>query len=251
MKRILIFALCATLGMLVLAERSHAAQIKRYATKPPVVLSPNLTEPWLLQLKPSRSSSRYVQPRRRARQVGVLPHQRVRAMPRRRTVARPSRTKQRAVRKMSEKFLPQTVSYDSPHRTGTLVIDMKNRYLYHVQSGGQARRYGIGVGRPGFTWTGKVRVARKSEWPSWRPPAEMIKRQPGLPKFMEGGPRNPLGARAMYLYEGKRDTLYRIHGTNEPWTIGHAVSSGCIRMRNEDVVELYSIIKVGTPVVVL
>jgi lipoprotein-anchoring transpeptidase ErfK/SrfK len=116
-----------------------------------------------------------------------------------------------------------------------------------VQPGGKAIRYGIGVGRPGFTWAGVKQVSRKAEWPDWRPPAEMLKRRPDLPPFMAGGPNNPLGARAMYL----GDSLYRIHGSNEPWTIGQAVSSGCIRLRNEDVVDLYERVKVGTKVVVI
>lgn len=119
---------------------------------------------------------------------------------------------------------------------------------------GEAMRYGVGVGREGFAWAGRARIRRKAEWPKWTPPAEMIKRRPDLAKYrngMPGGPDNPLGARALYLYQGSRDTLYRIHGTNEPWTIGQAMSSGCIRLLNDDVKDLYNRVGLGTRVVVL
>ncbi len=141
----------------------------------------------------------------------------------------------------------QMVRYDGREAPGTVIIDTSNTYLYLVQPGGRALRYGIGVGREGFTWSGVQTITRKAEWPNWIPPAEMIQRQPYLPRFMAGGPGNPLGARAMYLGE----TVYRIHGTNDPSTIGHRVSSGCIRLTNEDVSDLYSRINVGTKVVVL
>lgn len=148
-------------------------------------------------------------------------------------------------------FLPALVDDPTGEKPGTIVIDTRSRYLYFVLADGKAQRYGVGVGREGFGWSGRVAIGRKAEWPTWTPPAEMRRRQPNLPLRMAGGPDNPLGARAMYLYDGKRDTLFRIHGSNEPWTIGHAVSSGCIRMRNEDVIELYSKAGVGTPVVVM
>jgi lipoprotein-anchoring transpeptidase ErfK/SrfK len=144
-------------------------------------------------------------------------------------------------------FEPQDVDYRGPEAPGTIVIDTPKHYLYLVQENGRAMRYGIGVGRPGFTWSGMHTVTAKKEWPDWVPPPEMLQRQPYLPHFMPGGPNNPLGARAMYL----GSTLYRIHGSNEPWTIGQNVSSGCIRMRNVDVIDLYSRVKVGTKVVVL
>ncbi len=144
-------------------------------------------------------------------------------------------------------FLRQDVPYEGRHRPGTLVIDTPNRYLYLVQPGGRAIRYGIGVGRPGFEWSGVKQVSRKAEWPDWTPPPEMLKRRPDLPRFMKGGPENPLGARALYL----GSSLYRIHGTNEPWTIGQNVSSGCIRMMNEDVEDLYERVRVGATVVVM
>jgi lipoprotein-anchoring transpeptidase ErfK/SrfK len=140
----------------------------------------------------------------------------------------------------------QEVDYSGSEEAGTLVIDTPNRFLFLVQGGGKALRYGIGVGRPGFTWAGVHAVSAKREWPDWRPPDEMLQRQPWLPHFMAGGPNNPLGARAIYL----GSTLYRIHGSNEPWTIGQMVSSGCVRMRNEDIIDLYPRIKVGARVVV-
>ena len=153
--------------------------------------------------------------------------------------------------KFDPMYLPQLVDYESGHKPGTIVIDTNNRFLYLVMDGGKARRYGVGVGKPGFEWAGAHTITRKAEWPSWTPPKEMIAREAAkghyLPAFMEGGPENPLGSRAMYL----GSTLYRIHGTNAPWTIGYAVSSGCIRMRNEDVVDLYERVKVGTKVIVI
>jgi lipoprotein-anchoring transpeptidase ErfK/SrfK len=145
------------------------------------------------------------------------------------------------------RYLPQLVAYDGNEPAGTVIVDTGQRFLYLVQAEGRAMRYGIGVGRPGFTWAGVKTVSAKREWPDWRPPPEMLKRRPDLPAFVAGGPQNPLGARAMYL----GSTLYRIHGSNEPWTIGTAVSSGCIRMRNEDVIDLYNLVTVGTKVVVI
>jgi lipoprotein-anchoring transpeptidase ErfK/SrfK len=134
---------------------------------------------------------------------------------------------------------------------GTIVIDTRERHLYLVQAGGNAISYGIGVGRQGFEWKGVAHVGRKSEWPRWIPPKDMLQRRPDLPDQMDGGLENPLGARALYLFQGNKDTLFRIHGTNEPDTIGRAVSSGCIRMMNADVIDLYQRVKVGTRVVVL
>ncbi|RAI41428.1 L,D-transpeptidase [Rhodoplanes roseus] len=145
------------------------------------------------------------------------------------------------------RFRPQVVSYPGDEPAGTIVVDTRNFYLYLVEGNGRAMRYGVGVGRPGFTWAGTHTVSAKKEWPDWRPPDEMLQRQPGLPSFMAGGPQNPLGARALYL----GSTLYRIHGSNEPWTIGTQVSSGCIRMRNEDVMDLYERVKIGTKVHVI
>ena len=141
----------------------------------------------------------------------------------------------------------QIVSYATREAPGTVIIDTPNTYLYYVLGGGQAIRYGIGVGRDGFTWSGVQAITKKAEWPDWTPPAEMIARQPYLPRYMAGGPGNPLGARAMYL----GGTVYRIHGTNAPGTIGTHVSSGCIRLTNDDVADLYSRVNLGTKVIVL
>ena len=145
------------------------------------------------------------------------------------------------------RFRRQIVSYPTREAPGTVIVDTPNTYLYYVLGGGQAIRYGIGVGRDGFTWSGVQTVTKKAEWPAWIPPAEMIARQPYLPRHMAGGPGNPLGARAMYL----GGTIYRIHGTNMPETIGTQVSSGCIRLTNQDVSDLYSRVNVGTRVIVL
>jgi lipoprotein-anchoring transpeptidase ErfK/SrfK len=145
------------------------------------------------------------------------------------------------------KYDRQLVDYRSEERPGTIVIDTPHHFLFLVQDNGKAMRYGIGVGRPGFTWEGIKTISAKKEWPDWRPPPEMIQRRPDLPRYMAGGPENPLGARAMYL----GSTVYRIHGSNEPWTIGSNVSSGCIRLRNADVIDLYGRVQVGTKVVVL
>ena len=141
----------------------------------------------------------------------------------------------------------QIVQYGGRHAPGTIVVSTSERRLYYVLGNGQAVQYGVGVGRPGFEWAGTKTVTMKREWPDWRPPAQMLRRRPDLPRHMAGGPDNPLGARAMYL----GGSLYRIHGSNEPETIGQAVSSGCIRMTNDDVVDLYNRVKVGTRVVVV
>ncbi len=134
---------------------------------------------------------------------------------------------------------------------GAVTVDTKNRYLYLSLGNGQAVRYDVGVGRAGFEWSGNAQIGRKAEWPAWTPPPAMLKRRPDLPKHMEGGIDNPLGARALYLFNGKKDTMFRIHGTNEPDTIGQAVSSGCIRMMNEDVTDLFNRVKLGASVRVI
>jgi len=143
-------------------------------------------------------------------------------------------------------FRRQIVDYRTSEAPGTIIIDTPNTYLYLVMPGGKAMRYGIGVGREGFTWSGTQSITRKAEWPDWTPPEEMLRRQPYLPRFMAGGPGNPMGARAMYL----GSSIYRIHGTNAPSTIGQQVSSGCIRLTNEDVEDLYGRVNVGTKVIV-
>ena len=150
----------------------------------------------------------------------------------------------------------EIVAFESREAPGTLIVRADQRRLYRVLEDGQAVQYGVGVGREGFEWSGIARVGRKAIWPEWRPPKEMIERERAqngreLPEVMPGGPKNPLGARALYLYQGNRDTLYRIHGTNDPSSIGRALSSGCIRLLNEEIIELYETTPVGTKVIVL
>ncbi|PTM98365.1 L,D-transpeptidase [Mycoplana dimorpha] len=235
-------------SLLCVAQAASASD--RYGSRPPVVVSPDLTAPWVLQLtgqgvRPAVSSPR------------IASRQRVQQ---KRTAARrnPDAVQLAAVNgtrpvqtKLDPMFLPQIVDYETQHKAGTIIIDTNNRFLYLVLGQGKARRYGVGVGKPGFEWAGTHKVTSKREWPSWTPPQEMVAREAAkghyLPAFMEGGPANPLGARALYL----GSTLYRIHGTNAPWTIGYGVSSGCIRMRNEDVVDLYERVNVGTKVIVI
>ena len=147
---------------------------------------------------------------------------------------------------LPDQYQRQAVYYRSQHPVGTIIIETSERHLYLIESETRALRYGIGVGRDGFTWSGLLQITKKAEWPDWHPPPEMIARQPYLPRFMAGGPGNPLGARAMYL----GNTVYRIHGTNAPETIGHAVSSGCFRLVNEDVMDLYDRVPIGTRVIV-
>jgi lipoprotein-anchoring transpeptidase ErfK/SrfK len=157
-------------------------------------------------------------------------------------------------------YLRQTVYYSSNEAPGTIIVDPHNHFLYWVAGGGRAVRYGIGVGRQGFQWSGVATIRDKQEWPDWYPPKEMLQRRPEIMRQMQnlrsgigmaGGPGNPLGARALYLWQGNKDTLYRIHGTNEPWTIGRSVSSGCIRMLNQDVIDLYERTPLGAKVMVL
>lgn len=158
-------------------------------------------------------------------------------------------------REVPEEFKRRMVRFSSTEKPGTIIIDTNNKFLYYIEGPNRATRYGIGVGREGFGWSGVVNVGRKAEWPSWTPPAEMRvrERRAGriLPAVQEGGIDNPLGARAMYLYKGGRDTIFRIHGTNQPWTIGLNMSSGCIRMMNKDVEHLYSRADIGTKVIVI
>ena len=266
---------------------------ERYASPPAVVLSPDLTSVWTLQLKRQpvktrntkqvRSGKKTVrnlfkrkkpvqtayQRNRNTQRTGIFalwnmgPEPTVNQRAKKRQQAHqqnvPQATasqsaayiqQQAAQRPIDPRYLPRTVRYETNQKPGSIIIDTNTRYLYLVQENGKARRYGVGVGKQGFEWRGTEKITRKAEWPSWRPPAEMIARERKkgreLPTFMEGGPANPLGARALYL----GSTLYRIHGTNQPWTIGQAVSSGCIRMRNEDVMDLYERIRVGAKVTV-
>ncbi|KQT87955.1 L,D-transpeptidase [Aurantimonas sp. Leaf443] len=279
-----IAALLASLGGTTSGTLAQA----RYGTLPPVEVSPGLQAEWTLQLSPGSGAARAdARPQRVAGQVIAQPMMRVDRrsgggrpsyvplMGQGTVVQQPQRLQQqqrivpgmsagyvvggprqavrapRAVspqREIDPVFLPQDVPYDG--KPGTIVIDTRAKFLYHVGKNGMARRYGVGVGKPGFAWKGSHAITRKAEWPSWTPPAQMRARERAkgriLPVRMDGGEANPLGARALYL----GSTLYRIHGTNQPWTIGSAVSSGCIRMRNEDVTDLYERVKVGTRVTV-
>ena len=158
-------------------------------------------------------------------------------------------------RGIARKWLPQNVRFGGRYRPGTIVVDPRARFLYLVQGGGTARRYGVGVGKAGRAWSGSATIQRKAKWPYWTPTKNMIRREPEkyahLAAGLPGGPNNPLGARALYLYRNGRDTYYRIHGTNQPWSIGQSVSSGCIRMLNDHVADLYERVPIGARVVVL
>lgn len=235
---------------------------ERYATPPNIILSPNLTAPWLMQMshRPIRNrQQRYIAPRQqvhhatpdRYKSNAYLHNQQGTRLS---YVARPQQNPKKKIYVkpgMDPRFLPQIVNYQSDHKAGTIIISTDNKYLFLVMENGKARRYGVGVGKQGFTWSGTQKITRKAEWPGWTPPAEMIAREKKkgriLPAHMPGGPKNPLGARALYL----GSTMYRIHGTTQPWSIGLNISSGCIRMRNEDVTDLYQRVKIGTKVVVL
>lgn len=156
--------------------------------------------------------------------------------------------------RIDPKYLRQIVDYRTAEQPGTIIVDTSAKFLYLVREGGRAIRYGIGVGREGFSWAGRARVGWKRAWPTWTPPADMIAREPELEKYRNGmqpGLDNPLGARALYIFEGNRDTLYRVHGTNEPESIGKAVSSGCIRLLNQDIIDLYDRVPVDAKIVVL
>ncbi|MBB3966376.1 L,D-transpeptidase [Rhizobium metallidurans] len=252
MKSVLLAA--ALLGVLSTAALGD----DRYVSRPPVVLSPDLAAPWIMQLNGGNVRPVvYQRPVAYQRPVvvqqprGLFAPRAVRRAP----AAQPASAATSGIpvirSQLQPQFLPQIVDYQTKEAPGNIVIDTNNRFLYLVMADGKARRYGVGVGKPGFEWAGVQKVSRKAEWPNWTPPSDMISReaQKGryLPARMDGGPENPLGARAMYL----GSTLYRIHGTNAPWTIGVAVSSGCIRLRNEDIVDLYERVKVGARVVVM
>lgn len=239
-------SLVLALGLLAALSNGAAAQ-DRYGDRPPVVVSPDLSAPWVMQLggRPARQA---IFPRQAAQPRVVYRQRRgiFDSRPVQPVSMRPAPIRSR----LEPQWLPQVVRYETREKPGTIVIDTNNRFLYLVMADGQARRYGVGVGKPGFEWAGVHKVTRKAEWPDWNPPSEMISREAAkghyLPARMDGGPENPLGARALYL----GSTLYRIHGTNAPWTIGSAVSSGCIRLRNEDVTDLYGRVNVGTRVIV-
>ncbi|MBP2560131.1 lipoprotein-anchoring transpeptidase ErfK/SrfK [Neorhizobium galegae] len=261
MKKTLFLALGLATALSNIALSGTALAQDRYRERPPVVVSPDLAAPWVMQLagpngRPVVYPRQAAQPRPVYQQREAYQQREQQPMVRRGIFDR-SPVQQVAMRpqpirgQIEPQFLPQTVAYDTKEKAGTIVIDTNNRFLYLITGNGQARRYGVGVGKPGFEWAGEHRVSRKSEWPDWTPPSEMIQREAAkghyLPARMDGGPENPLGARAMYL----GSTLYRIHGTNAPWSIGSAVSSGCIRMRNEDVTDLYERVNIGTKVIVM
>jgi lipoprotein-anchoring transpeptidase ErfK/SrfK len=240
------------LATTLLCTTTTAYANERYMSRPPIIVSPDLTAPWVMQLtgegvRPAVNTRRIIQ-RQKVQQRRVIRRDDAARV---QQVAVTSRAENPVRSKLDPMYLPQLVSYETQHKAGTIVIDTNNRFLYLVMGDGKARRYGVGVGKPGFEWAGAHKITRKAEWPSWTPPKEMVAREAAkghyLPAFMDGGPENPLGSRAMYL----GSTLYRIHGTNAPWTIGYAVSSGCIRMRNEDVVDLYERVNVGTKVIVI
>lgn len=240
------------LAATLLCTSTAAYANERYVSRPPIIISPDLTAPWVMQLtgegvQPAVNQRRIIQ-RQKVQQRRVIRRD---GAARIEQVSVTTRAQNPVRSKIDPMYLPQVVSYESEHKAGTIIIDTNNRFLYLVMGDGKARRYGVGVGKPGFEWAGAHTITRKAEWPSWTPPKEMVAREAAkghyLPAFMEGGPENPLGSRAMYL----GSTLYRIHGTNAPWTIGYAVSSGCIRMRNEDVVDLYERVNVGTKVIVI
>ncbi|MDY8107739.1 L,D-transpeptidase [Fulvimarina sp. 2208YS6-2-32] len=274
--------LSATFAALVLVATSFgggalpAKADQRYSPRPPVEAPQEVRDAWLFQLKrergvnaagvvfggplpqATRTAGRSIfsphpfAPERPVAVRGYQPRQAVRPGLTRHARPYPAATRQVAPQRMVDPaFLPQRVPYGTRQKPGTIVIDTKARFLYHVGSDGTAMRYGVGVGKPGFSWRGTHKVTQKKKWPGWTPPREMIAREKKkgriLPAYMPGGQENPLGARALYL----GSTLYRIHGTNQPWTIGQAVSSGCIRMRNQDVEALYEQVGVGTKVVVL
>jgi len=155
--------------------------------------------------------------------------------------------------KINPLYYRQLVDYAAPEPAGTIIVDTPNRFLYLTMEGGKAMRYGVGIGRAGFAWGGRAKIQYKKAWPTWTPPAEMIAREPELEKYrtgMQPSLENPLGARALYIFEGGRDTLYRLHGTSETWSIGKAVSSGCVRLLHQDVIDLYNRVPDGTPIVV-
>lgn len=269
-----------------------------YQQLKPYTVNSGITQPWVIQLRPTENSGNARQNRKIApvvapeppkpvaksehkrrgglfgalfgsRDSGAAPVRRVQPQPQ---AAQPQAAQPQQIQqlqtaqyfprqqiqqsenakrfRLDTKWLPQSVAYDGPEKPGTIIIDTPTHHLYFIEGDGTARRYGVGVGKDGFRWSGTERIARKAEWPGWTPPSQMIEREAAkghyLPAHMEGGPANPLGARALYL----GSTLYRIHGTNAPWTIGKNVSSGCIRMRNEDVTELYEKVKVGAKVIV-
>ncbi len=230
---------------------------KRYATPPPLTLSPDLSSPWTLQVSPPKRRASRAERKQAKRPAGLRrlrkqTYNGVRTRKRKQSSIVTATYRRPAKPSIVQPSLrPKVVSYSGEASPGTVIINTIERRLYLVLPNGKARKYAVGVGKPGFEWAGSHKVTRKTEWPSWTPPKEMIVRERAkgreLPNFMPGGPENPMGARALYL----GSTLYRIHGTNQDWSIGKAVSSGCIRMRNVDVMDLYDRVPVGARVKVI
>lgn len=263
MRRALCTAFALPLLVVGAASSDPVEAGSRYGTPPPLTLSPDLASPWTLQLQPRSRAARQAKRRamqRRYKRLRTYREQRRKVRPRavyRAGVRTGSVTSGTAALRRSiapsikSDLMPTTVFWDGPERPGTVIVNTIERRLYLVLPNNEARRYAVGVGKPGFEWAGTHRVSRKAEWPSWTPPKEMIRREAAkgrtLPDFMPGGPGNPMGARALYL----GSSIYRIHGTNQDWSIGKAVSSGCIRMRNQDVMDLYDRVPVGARVKVI
>jgi lipoprotein-anchoring transpeptidase ErfK/SrfK len=249
-------------AMLALASSAHADD--RYRVVRPVIIESGIAGQWVMQLSGPVRPIVYQRVRPTAYRQRVQPMQTNQATTGGNSYYQQQYTDAQGhvqnivypandpnLGRIEPQYLPQMVEYKTKEKPGTIVIDTNNRFLYLVMQDGRARRYGVGVGKPGFEWAGVHKITRKAEWPDWTPPSQMVAREAAkghfLPAHMDGGEANPLGARAMYL----GTTEYRIHGTNAPWTIGYAVSSGCIRMRNQDVVDLYERVGVGTRVIVM
>ncbi len=255
-------AVAATFGFATTMMMESASAGDRYTAPPAVALSPDLASPWTLQLQPrkaTRAERRRAQRPSRLKRQKVYKYKPVKVKRKKRikytgsVATLPRRTSNSSsVQNIKDpSLLPVTVSYNGSAKAGEIIVNTIERRLYLVLPGRKARRYAIGVGKPGFEWAGSHKVTRKAVWPSWTPPKEMIERERKkgreLPAFMPGGHENPMGARALYL----GSTIYRIHGTNQAWSIGKAVSSGCIRMLNEDVMDLYERVPVGARVRVI
>ncbi|NKB54093.1 MAG: L,D-transpeptidase family protein [Rhizobiaceae bacterium] len=232
----------------------------RHSTNPDIQLAHHTEEEWQEFLRQRRAKRNRLKRQRRERRLRRKASRSKRFDAKttkrrqsRRRLARAKTNRQTAVKKRTGLYNRQEVSYRSGEKPGTVIVETSTRHLYYVLNNKRALRYGVAVGKQGFSWSGKSTIKRKVEWPTWYPPKSMIKRKPSLKKWeggQPGGPKNPLGAAALYLFQGDKDTLYRIHGTNAPSSIGTAASSGCIRMRNEDIKHLYSKVHNGTKVIV-
>ena len=242
---------------MMMTRRSILAALAASVAGAALVLPGEAEAQSLFYFRRRRREERLRRERLRRRRLRAQRRQAARRRTRRTTQRRAKRRTKAKKKKfqLAKRFQPQQVAFRGRYKPGTLVVDPRNHYLYLVQGRGRARRYGVGVGKAGLAFQGSARVGRKAEWPRWTPTASMIRREPGkYAKYaggVPGGPGNPLGARALYLFKGKRDTLFRIHGTTQPWSIGRSVSNGCIRMVNAHVIDLYGRVPVGARVVVL